>query len=142
MKKYILILLITPLLLGCSDTNIVDKAVFKKWKKCKDDSECIIDFTEITNFQWDTVCFYSGALSLDEINLDLGFDLKTSADSRDRLVFLKEGKFVYQVEWYFHASEKVEEVAFSREERKFKISKQHAKFRIEKREHLYFLVEI
>lgn len=51
-------------------------------------------------FEWDTMCFYSAANSLEDINRDLGFELKEFTDVGDRLIFLNKGRFVYQKEWF------------------------------------------
>ncbi|MFA8300546.1 MAG: hypothetical protein ACEPOV_10315 [Hyphomicrobiales bacterium] len=142
MKKYILTLILIPLFFGCSNTNIIENGVFKKWEKCKVGSGCIIDIAEITNFQWDTMCFYSGSYSLDEINRDLGFKLKEYTDIGDRLIFLNKGKLVYQEEWFTNPSEHSKEVVFNDKRRKFRLSKCHVKFRIKRRHRIYTLIGI
>lgn len=68
--------------------------MFREWEKCKSDSECIIDIAEITSFQWDTMCFYSGSYDLDQISKDLGFTPKGFTDIGDRLIFLNKGRLV------------------------------------------------
>ena len=86
MKKKFLILVFCIFVFNCSNKNDFDNIISKEWDKC-DKNECVIDFAHIMNFNWDTMCFYSAANSLEEINNDLGTELKDFTDIGDRIIF-------------------------------------------------------
>ena len=121
---------------SCGD---IESIVSTEWKKCKDKDNCIIDFAHLMSFEWDTMCFYSMGCSYDAIIEDLGFNLKEDPDLSDLVIFLNNGKGVYQ-EMYFHQpSEPPEGIVFTSDSIKFRVSKREAKFKIEKVEKAFFL---
>ena len=76
MKKLIIYIGTFFFIVSCSNRNDFDNIVSNEWEKCKESTNCIIDFANLLSFKWDTMCFYSGACSLEDINKDLGFGLE------------------------------------------------------------------
>ncbi|MBN2639492.1 MAG: hypothetical protein JXR65_10465 [Bacteroidales bacterium] len=142
MKNLILFLGICLLMTGCSKRTDFDSIVSSKWEECKGNTNCTLDFANLMDFEWDTMCFYSGACSLEDINNDLGFELKGFTDIGDRVIFLNKGKIVYQKEWYTKPSEPPVGTIFETDLKKFKVSKSDAKFRINKKGKAYYLTKL
>ena len=136
-------LCIILLIANCScKRDDFDSIVAREWKKCNGSSNCIVDFAFILNFDWDTMCFYSGACSLDEINKDLGFKLKEFTDIGDRIIFLKNGKVVYQKEWFPIPSKPPEGTIFKTDLKKFRVNKSDSKFILIKEGKAFFLTKL
>lgn len=142
MKNLILFLGIYLLITSCSKSKDFDSIVSNEWEKCKEGTNCTIDFADLMDFEWDTMCFYSGAYSLEDINKDLGFELKGFTDIGDRVIFLNKGEIVYQKEWYTKPSEPTVGTIFETDLKKFKVSKSNAKFRINKDGKAYYLTKL
>jgi|688.fasta_scaffold289601_2 hypothetical protein len=140
MKNLKLFLIISILVTGCTNKNDFDYIVSSQWEKCIEDKNCIVDFSNIMSFEWDTMCYYSGANSLEDINKDLGFELKEFTDIGDRVLFIKDSKVVYQKEWFPNPSEPTEGTIFVTEQNKFRVNKSNAKFRINKKDKSFYLV--
>lgn len=132
MKNVFLLFSLCITLFSCSCKNDFDVIVSENWRQCSEDSYCIIDFANSMNFEWDTMCFYSGAFSLEEINSDLGFDLKDFSDIGDRVVFIYNGKVVYHKEWFPQSSKPLAGTVFITDQSKFRVTKSDAKFIITK----------
>jgi hypothetical protein len=139
MKNKMLFLGILISLLSCSTKKDFDSVVADKYQKCENSNDCIIDFSTIMWFEWDTMCFYSGSNSLEDINKDLGFELKEFTDIGDRLIFLNNGKVVYQKEWFPEPSEPTEGSVFVTDLKKMKLSKSDTKFKIKKESRAFYL---
>ena len=143
MKKLIIYLGTFLFIASCStNRNDFDSIVSNEWEKCKGTTNCTIDFANLLSFKWDTMFFYSGACSLEDINKDLGFGLKEFTDTGDRVIFLNKGKVVYQKEWYTKPSEPPVGTIFETDLKKFKVSKSDAKFRITKEGKAYILTKL
>lgn len=120
---------------SCSERNDFDDIISNEWEKGKD----TIDLSNVMPFNWDTMCFYSGALSLEEINQDLGFELKGFTDIGDRVIFLHKGKVVYHKEWFKIPDEPDEGTIFETDLKIFKISNHDSKFKIRKEGKMFYL---
>ncbi len=129
-------------MVSCSNKNDIDSIVSNEWNKCNNRTNCTIDFANLNNFEWDTMCFYSGGFSLEDINKDLGFEIKDFTDIGDRVIFLNKGKAVYHNEWYKLPDEPVEGTVFVSEFKKFRVGKLEAKFKIKKEGKTFFLTKL
>ena len=127
------------MLFSCSNNTDFDSIVKDKWRQCDKNSECIVDFAHTMDFEWDFMYFYSGGYSLDEINKDLGFELKEFIDIGDRIIFLYKGKVVYHQDWFPNPSEPPENIVFMTQKSKFRLDKKQAKFKITKEGKAYYL---
>ena len=131
-----------------SCSNDLDKVVSKAWEKCKNNTSCIVDFADLMTFEWDTMCFYSVGYSLEEINENLGFELREWRDVGDRVIFLNKGKVVYHQEWFPTPSKPpkgtrfVAEYPITVDRFKFKIGKPEAKFEVIKNDKAFYLRSI
>ena len=139
MKKIVLLLVVCVSIINCSDKNDIDNIVIRKWNACTEKSNCNINFAYLMTFEWDTMCFYSAANSLEDINRDLGFELKEFTDVGDRLIFLNKGRFVYQKEWFYDPNGQPEGIVFITDSKKFKTSRADAKFGIKKNGKIFYL---
>lgn len=139
MKKKFLILVFCIFVFNCSNKNDFDNIISKEWDKCDKKNECVIDFAHIMNFNWDTMCFYSAANSLEEINNDLGTELKDFTDIGDRIIFLDNGKIVYHKEWFYSSIQETKGVIFVTSLSKFKVSKFNSKFKVSKKNKIFFI---
>jgi hypothetical protein len=139
MKNRILFLGVFFSLLSCSNKNDFDYIVADKYQQCEENTICVIDFSALMWFEWDTMCFYSGANSLDEINKDLGFELEEYIDVGDRIIFLNKGKVVYYQEWFPEPSKPLEGTVFVTDLKKIRLPKSDTKFKIKKEGKAFFL---
>jgi len=139
MKNKILFLGMLFSFLSCSNKNDFDNVVAEKFEQCGKSTDCLIDFSSLMWFEWDTMCFYSGANSLEDINKDLGFELKEFTDIGDRVIFLNKGKVVYQKEWFPEPSKPTKGTVFITDFKKMRLPKSEAKFKIRKEEQAYYL---
>jgi hypothetical protein len=127
---------------SCSDSKDFDDIISNEWEKCQKSGNDTIDLANAMPFEWDTMCFYSGAISLEEINQDLGFEFEGFTDIGDRVIFLHKSKVVYHKEWFNKPSEPDEGTVFETDLKKFRISKHDSKFKIKKEEKLFYLKKI
>lgn len=141
-KKTILLLSVSLFIFGCSNKNDIDNIVSTEYNRCKENTNCLIDFAHLMNFEWDTMCYYSGANSLEEINKDLGFELRDFTDIGDRVIFFHKGKIIYQKEWFYNPSEPPKGIIFMTDLDKFRISKSNAKFEARKEGNAIYLIKI
>src|ERR1035437_2898990 len=142
MKSLVLFLGVCLSLLSCSNRNDFENIVSNEWGKCKGSANCTIDFANVMNFEWDTMCFYSGACSLEDINKDFRYGLKEFTDIGDSVIFLNKGEIVYQKEWFTKPSEPPVGTVFETDLKKFRVSKFDAKFRISKVGKAYYLTKL
>lgn len=139
MKNIMLFLGILLSLLSCSTKKDFDSVVADKYQKCENSNDCTIDFSSLMWFEWDTMCFYSGSNSLEQINRDLGFELKEFTDIGDRVIFLNKGKVVYQKEWFPEPSSPTKGTIFVTDLTKFKLQKSETKFKLKKEGEAFYL---
>ncbi len=90
-------------------------------------------------FDWDTVYYFSGKYSLDEINEILGFSLRNYTDVGARLIFVYKGRGVYSYEWFPSPENLNEDVYMLTDLDFFKVDRHNAKFSIEKIDHKIFV---
>jgi hypothetical protein len=127
---------------GCSSQNSFKTIIQKHWDTCKSEDFCTINLANSFTINWDTLCYYSGALSLEEINRDLGIELKDFTDIGDRIILLNKGQIVYHWSWFYEPSEQPSGVIIETNLKKFKISKQEALFKIKKNGKMLVLTRI
>lgn len=128
--------------LSCSNRNDIDSIVAKQWEQCNKNLNCVVDFSNVMGFEWDTMCFYSVGNSLDDIEKDLGFVYEQWTDIGDRVIFLHKGKIVYQKDWFPTVDKPVEGIVFLTDLKKFRITKSNAKFKIKKEGYAYYLEKL
>lgn len=124
---------------SCSNKNDFDQIVSAKWEKCKRNSNCIIDFSKAMPFDWDTMCFYGGGNSLDDIERDLGCKLKDYVDFGDRVIFLNKGKIMYHKYWFRDSEAPLEGTIFLRDSLILRFPKTDAKFKIMKSGNAFYI---
>lgn len=127
--------------IGCLSNTDFDSSVLREFKKCKGHKECIIDFASTFDFKWDTVYYFSGKYSLEEVNKELGFNLKKYTDVGSRIIFVLDGRDVYVKEWfpYPESQSSNDNVFILTDLEKFKISRNNAKFKIKKINNRFFI---
>ena len=97
-------------------TRELAQKVMNQIDACADlDVECMIDFAELTDFDWDKMLVMDAidAYTEKQIEEDLGFKytfpkpplLPSSRDFKDRIVFFKDGEVIYE-ESYITSPEK------------------------------------
>jgi len=129
-------------MISCSHNRDVDKLIVKIESNCINKESCIVDFSKEIEGEWDTMYFFSGANSLEEINSILGFELKKFTDIGDRILFLKENKIVYQQEWFYNNEKEPEGIIFVSQSKHFKVDRENCKFTIVKNNKIYYLTFI
>lgn len=129
------------LVFGCTNKKDINYIIIQKWKQCNYNN-CTIDFANEMWFDWDIMCYYSGANSLEDINKDLGFELKHFIDIGDRIIFLKNNKIVYHKEWNIGYNNSKEDIIFVLHYKKLKIPKRHSKFIIKKQNDIFYLEKL
>jgi hypothetical protein len=96
MKKLSILLFIPFLILGCFFLKSIERKIGDKIDDCQPNADCIIKVTEITRFQWDKMYVFDYAKSDYEIGNQLGTEYDGRELFKRRLIFLKDGKIVYQ----------------------------------------------
>ncbi|UQA76748.1 hypothetical protein K2F45_07070 [Sphingobacterium siyangense] len=126
-------------LLGCSQDPNFDNTVMREFQQCKSNNGCILDMEKAFDFDWDTVYYFSGKYSLDEINEILGFNLRSYTDVGARFIFVYKGRDVYSYEWFPSSDNLKENVYMLTDLDLFKVDRHNAKFSIEKIDHKIFV---
>ena len=128
---------------GCFTKNDIDKIVLSEWKKCKNEYEkCIVDFSNLMPFEWDTLYYYTGAVLIEDIEKEIGTRIPYE-DVGSRIIFMKDGKITYYKEWFPYPEPKPDEpLVFAIEGNKLKLDTSNAIFRVEKKNNLLFLYPI
>lgn len=129
-------------MISCSHNKDIDKLVMDVEANCVKNEDCIVDFSKEIDGDWDTMYFFSGANSLEDINMVLGFELKDFTDIGDRILFLKGNKIIYQKEWSFNNENNLKGIIFVPETIFFKYDKENCKFKILKNNEVYYLTKI
>ncbi|MEH7331065.1 hypothetical protein V7161_00090 [Neobacillus drentensis] len=101
MKKVIIVIFSLYLLVGCSDSNVLQNKKLEEfiYTVVEDKSKSEIDITSLAKFTWDKAFIfppYTTQVSIDE-QLDVHFKDPSNIDTRDDiylLVFLNKGKVV------------------------------------------------
>lgn len=128
----------TLFIISCQNRNDLNKIISDSWPR--DSVTCIIDFSTCFDFTWDTMYYFSGKCSLEDIEKELGIKFDYYYDDvGDRVVFLYQGNIVYQQSWFYNPENKLEGVFFDTQERMFKVGKDRAKFRGEKSGNIFLL---
>lgn len=141
--RNILILSFVVLFNACSNQNDFDNILANEFEKCSEQrDDCVVDFSKIMKFEWDTMYYFSGSNSLEDINKSLGFDFKQFTDIADRVIFLNRGKVVYQKEWFSNPSKELQGVVFATNLKTFKVDKSNAKFKIAKQGKAFYLEKL
>lgn len=101
MRKFIVLALV--LLYGCGEkgidpNSIEGKIVEKANSICQVPDNCTIRLKDVTSFGWDKVYVFKYNASLEDIKKALGFELPAYTEFTRRIIFLKDGKIVYQEE--------------------------------------------
>lgn len=113
--------------------------VIQNLEQCDDKYHCILDIGNAIKVQWDTMYYFSGASSLEEINSVLGFELKQYTDVGPRVIILKGNKVVYHEEWFRDPESNKKDIIFNTDNKYFKLGRAEAKFKIEDGGNAYVL---
>ncbi|MFV0290247.1 MAG: hypothetical protein ACK5IJ_05020 [Mangrovibacterium sp.] len=145
MKRINILILLSSILFfnACSNRNDLDDIVANEFEKCPEQSNnCVVDFSKIMKFEWDTMYYFSGANSLEDIKKELGFSYNQWEDIGDRVIFLNKGKIVYQKYWFSNPSEELKGVVFATDLKTFKVDKSNAKFKIREQGKAFYLEKL
>lgn len=142
MKNIIFVVIACLFIVSCSNKNDIDNIVYKKWNECIEKHHCNVDFAQLMTFDWDTMYYFSAVYSLEDINKEIGFELKKFIDVGDRVIFLSKGRFVYQQEWFYYPEEPFKGVFFDTNMSKFKVCKKDAIFSVKKINDAFYLENI
>lgn len=91
------------------------------------------------NFDWDTMCIYSGRCSLEMIEQDLGTPYLKFLDIGLHVIFLKDSSIVYSQAWYAVEYKKSKWIDFDSLDYKQKFYHNDAKFLVSKNEEVFTL---
>lgn len=119
------------LILGCAPKSKFDISITKEYQKCKGTEGCVLDMAKAFDFDWDSVYYFSGKYSLEEINSVIGFELKNYNDVGARLIFVHKGRDVYSYEWFPTPENIKKRVHILTDLESFKLNRNSAKFKIE-----------
>lgn len=148
MKKIIVTLLVCIIIMlaGCDQPRDIDRAVAHAYKQCVRSNNYTIDFSTLLPFEWDTMCYYSGAYDFAYILEDLHTTPQaiTYSDVGSKIYFLYQGHIVYQKGWFLYPEPKKNTIYFDTPLKKFRVGKANARFvvaRIGNRYSLSFIQE-
>lgn len=139
MRKLFFVIYCSVLLTSCSEKNNIDNIVSEKWEKCDNHVDCVVDFATSMQFQWDTMYFFSGANSKEDIEKELRLTYDQWEDVGDKVIFLNKGNIVYQQDWFLNPDKLVDGTVFLTDLKMFKIDKSSSKFRISKKSKVFYL---
>lgn len=97
MRLKCFLLLSILLCFGCQER--FDKKIAKHIEqKCKNNADCIINISDITNFNWDTMYVFDRQSTEEEVDKILGFSFPCDDCSgiRYKIIFTLKNKLVYQ----------------------------------------------
>lgn len=136
-----LMCIVIVFLTACNSYNEIDHAVIKKYDEYNNKDSVVIDFSKEMSFDWDSMYYFSGAYSLEDIDRTLGRNIHDWTDVGDRLVFSCHNRITRHYEWPMKADNPPCGVAFQIGNRNhFSLSKSQAKFFITKKDQLYILL--
>lgn len=124
---------------GCSQESKFENSVTKEFQKCKGTDGCVLDMTKTFDFDWDTVYYFSGKYSLEEINRVIGFEIKNYKDVGARIIFVRNGRDVYSYEWFPTPENIKEKVCILTDLESFKLNRNMAKFKVEEINKIIFI---
>jgi len=110
-------------------------------ENCSTNSECVVNISNITDFDWEVMYVFSSAVSLEEIEQILGMSLSSYTDVADRVVFTKGMEVVYHKEWFNNPSSPPTGVAFDIDEKFKKYTTKNATFKVNRVNELIVLSE-
>lgn len=87
------------ILVGCTSHKDIYSYV-KDQYEASDRQMSFNKFSEVNDFEWDTLYFFSAKASLEEINRILPIRIDDFVDVGDRIYFLKNNKVTYSECWY------------------------------------------
>ena len=129
--------------------NNLDYIVKQEYYGKRITCDSIIDLSNLMSFEWETLYYYSGACDLSEIYLDFGYEpYMDSETSSEKIIFCNNGKIVHFQTWTpdfdYAYEQKITGVIFSTSDnRKFKVSKDSAKFKVSvKNGEIFYLTPI
>ena len=132
MKKIIVTLLVCIIIMlaGCDQPRDIDRAVAHAYKQCVRSNNHIIDFSTLLPFEWDTMCYYSGAYDFAYILEDLHTTPQaiTYSDVGSKIYFLYQSHIVYQKGWFPYPEPKKNTIYFDTPLKKFRVGKDNARF--------------
>ncbi|WP_121964635.1 hypothetical protein [Myroides sp. N17-2] len=138
-----LILLVVLFFSNCSRNSDFDSIIEQKVELCVNKTnDCILDFSELICPEWDTMYYFSVGVSLDEIEQIIGGSYTEWEDIGDRVVFLNNGKIVYQKYWFPTIDQAIKGVVFVTDVKTFKVSKTDAKFKATKQDGVIYLKKL
>ncbi|MEJ5092865.1 hypothetical protein GEO21_22710 [Sphingobacterium faecium] len=126
-------------ILGCTQGSKFDNSIMEEFQKCKGDKGCILDMAKAFDFDWDTVYYFSGKYSLEEINKLVGFEIKNYNDVGARLIFVHKERDVYSYEWFPSPENLKERVYVLTDLESFKLDRNSAKFKMEEINNTIFI---
>lgn len=144
MMKFIknsLLLFFVMILVNCSKNDDFDKMIINYYSECKDKS-CIIDLKNYLDFEWDTMYYFSGANSLEEIERVMRIRYENYEDIGTRLIFIKNKQIVYDYDWFPNPNREKSGVVFETENDFMKINREDAQFLIKKLDQVYYLKKL
>ena len=127
------------LISSCEDYNDIDRLVIKEWEATRSNKCCVVDFSKTLFFDWDSMYYFSGAYSLEDINKYLGRKVDSFTDIGDRVVFVNNGYIIRHYEWCKYFDGEPQGVVFSVNSNTFSIDKNKAIFLVQKKKNLYML---
>ena len=92
--KFSIVLLVTYSLMSCSRAQNLEDKIHIKVNECSQDS-CVIKIKDLTNFDWDSVYFFSYFTPLESIESIIGQPYKHYQEFTIPIIFKKNDSIVY-----------------------------------------------
>ena len=103
MRNTLLLLLTLFVLMGCSDNDnkLLDKLQTAVKKEPGKAGYTVVELESITDFEWDTLYFFAGQVSPEEVNNQIGikWDGGKIPGGYDRLIFVKNNQVVSFIDY-------------------------------------------
>lgn len=128
-----------------TEKDKINRAIAKCWDSWKmagkDTTKCVVDFTEVEPFDWDTLAcvYYSKSLMLEESNeADMYAKKYKLENGTDELHFLRQGKIIKKVGLYMPSDDE-KGLSFCTRKQLIKCARHDAKFYLQKRGRFFVL---
>lgn len=140
-KKWLYLLILYFSFNGCSVDTSLDSIVENEYEKCVSKGNCVIDFSQVLNFEWDNLYCFDEGISSNAVSKAIGFNYLGDKDLSRLILFTKNKQIVYEQKQAVNYN-KPNKIDFYGDEYNYTTS--NAKFQIEKdkERNIYLLTHI
>ena len=135
--------LFTIMISACSASEKkVDAVVTATYESCSDKSNCIIDFKDAMDFDWQVMHILSESVEDSVVDSVIGFDYKKTKGNKRLILFVKNDKVIYEQSDVWGFNDEKNPIVGSGGKSHVGMDQESAKFKITKSTRIYSLKKI